>query len=157
MYEALTFDSCFITCFHSDAHVLVACSAFLISHKPDTLFWPTSGDNSLTSQHSCCYWILFLCMNESKRTTGPKLGASKISHGTACRHKCISVGTRTAASVVSAKDLFWGWMGHLRTQGIWGMELGGECSTAGQNYALLYSPSFFYFFLLRLFLSLYIG
>lgn len=82
--------------FHSDALVLVACLAFLISHSP-------------------CHWILFLCMSEPKRMSGCKPAASKISQGVACRHKCTSVGTRAAASVLLAEDLVWGRMGHLRT------------------------------------------
>lgn len=79
--------------------VLVACLAFLISHSP-------------------CHWILFLCMSETKRTSGPKPAASKISQGVACRHKCTSAGTRAAASVLLAEDLVWGRLGHLRIRRI---------------------------------------
>lgn len=79
--------------------VLVACLAFLISHSP-------------------CHWILFLSMSETKRTSGPKPAASKISQGVACRHKCTSAGTRAAASVLLAEDLVWGRLGHLRIRRI---------------------------------------
>lgn len=106
--------------------VLVACLAFLISHSP-------------------CHWILFLCMSETKRTSGPKPAASKISQGVACRHKCTSVGTRAAASVLLAEDLVWGRLGHLRIRRIWGMEFWEVCSAAGSNCALLYSLSLFFF------------
>lgn len=76
----------------------------------------------------------------------PKPAASKISQGIACRHKCITVGSRAAASVLLAKDPFWGRIGHLRTHSIRGMEFGGNCSAAGQNYALLYTFSLLFFF-----------
>lgn len=116
------FDSYFIACFHLDAHPLVACLVFLISHKPNTRFWLTGRVNSSAAQHSYCHQVLFLCMNASKRTSRPKPAARELSQGIPCRHKCFSVGTRAAASVLLAQDLFWGRMGHLRTHSIWGME-----------------------------------
>lgn len=98
--DDISSSDCSLTaCFHSDALLLVACLAFLISHSP-------------------YHWILFLCMSEPKRKSGRKPAASKISQGVACRHKCTSVGSRAAASVLLAEDLVWGRMGHLRTHRI---------------------------------------
>jgi len=86
-------------------------------------------------------------MNESKRTSGPKPAASEISQGIACRHKCISVRTRAAASVLLAKGSVLGQGGasqdtqHMRNA-IWRRVL--SCRT--ELCLVVLSFSFFFFF-----------